>query len=183
MDRTLKVYAKSGHLFAVFKFEYDNRNQAGGVYTMYRRLYNDDEEDEDKRVFELATLSIYPHYRKFDSIEQIKEHDKQFVKQNLGHEMENPESYNYVYEEQPVLYRCIVENHRGFVGMVNIIFSFINNTKEVKFLSGSEPRFDFDLTSDSLESNLECMMRIPVYTDRNIEEIRPNELRRLPEWY
>ena len=49
MDRTLKVYTKTDHLFAEFTFHYDQNRQVNAHYTLYRRLYNDDEEDEKPR--------------------------------------------------------------------------------------------------------------------------------------
>ncbi|MFL9483909.1 hypothetical protein ACI6Q2_14115 [Chitinophagaceae bacterium LWZ2-11] len=183
MDRTLKVFANTGHLFAEFVFHYNYGHQATAHYTQYRRLYNDDEEDESKSVYPLMDMEIYVQFRQFDSIDQIKAHDVELVKKTLGRDMTEPKGYNYVYDEQPVLLRYIAQNHMGFIGMVNILFSFINNTKEVKFLSGTNPRFDFDLSSNSLETNIDCILRIPVYTERDIRELSPHDLKRLPPWY
>lgn len=184
MDRTLKVYTKTDHLFAEFTFSYNGHNQASGRYIQYRRLYNDDEEDENKSVYALHEMDVYLSYRQFDSIEQIKAHDVEVVKKELGRDMKDPAStYRYFYDQQPVLLRYIVANHIGFIGMVNILFSFIDNTKEVKFLSGTNPRYDIDISSNSLETNLSCILRIPVYTDRDIREISTHDLKRLEPWY
>lgn len=184
MDRTLKVYAKTGHLFAEFTFNYDYGQQATAQYIQYRRLYRDDEEDESKSVYPLDNRDLHLPFRRFDSIEQAKQHDKELVKKELGRDMTgDPNSYSYTYDAQPILLRYVVENHRGCIGMVNILYSFIDNTKEVKFLSATHPRFDFDISSNSLETNIECILRIPVYTDRDMREMSPHDLKRLPPWY
>jgi len=80
-----------------------------------------------------------------------------------------------------VLLRYIVTNRIG--GMVNILFSFIENTKDVKFLSAVHPRFDFDISSNSLETNISCIERIPLYIDRDVLEISSRDLKRLEPWY
>lgn len=184
MDRTLKVYAKTGHLFAQFVFHYDHRQQATGHYIQYRRLYNDDEEDESKSVYPSNEMDIYLQFRRFASIDEIKTHDIAVVKKEVGRDMPDPAGYTYVYDEQPVLLRYVVENHMGCIGMINILFSFINNTKEVKFLSATNPRYDMDISSNSLETNLDCILRIPLYRDREEPgEISSYDLKRLEPWY
>jgi len=183
MDRTLKVYAKTQHLFAEFVFNYDHARQASAHYIQYRRLYNDDEEDEGKSVFPIHETDVYVDFKQFDSIEQIMAHDKELVKKELGRDMTNPNDYTYVYDQVPVLLRYVAANHIGTIGMVNVLFSFINNTKEVKFLSAFHPRFDIDISSNSLETNISCILRIPVYKDREIGEISSYDLKRLEPWY
>lgn len=184
MDRTLKVYANTGHLFATFEFNYDEPRQAIAHYTEYRRLYRDDEEDENKSVYPGGDTDMRLDFRKFNSIDEIKAYDKDVVKKALGREMKDPNSYNYTYDEQPVSMRYLVGEDRHFQGMINVMFSFIDNTKEVKFLSANGPRFDYDITSDSLETNLECIQRIPVYSERSEpREIHYRDLKRLPVWY
>jgi hypothetical protein len=84
MDRTLKVYTKTDHLFAEFTFNYDQRQQATVHYIQYRRLYNDDEEDEGKSVYPLMETDRYLHYIQFDSIDKIKAFDVDVVKEELG---------------------------------------------------------------------------------------------------
>lgn len=184
MDRTLKIYAKTGHLFAEIEFYYEHPKQAKGHYTIYRRLYNDDEEDESKSVYPGYEQDLYLVFRKFNSIDEIKKHDIDLVNRELGRDMTDPHGYDYRYDEDTILHRYVAENHRGTIGMVNIYFSFINNTKEVKFLSGINPRYDFDISSDSLESNLECISRIQVFHDREEpRDLSPSDCRRLPAWY
>jgi hypothetical protein len=183
MDRTLKVYTQTGHLFAEFTFLYEQLNQAKAKYIQYRRLYNYDEEDENKSVYPIMEMDVHLNYRQFDSIDQIKAHDKEIVKNYLGRDMIDARGYNYVYNNEPVLLRYIAANHIGFIGMVNITFSFIDNTKEVKFLSGTNPRYDTELTSNSLETNISCILKVPVYTDRDVISLSLYDLKRLPPWY
>jgi hypothetical protein len=181
MDRTLKIYTKTDHLFAEFVFIYEYPRQAKVHYTQYRRLYNDDEEDENKSVYPGFDTETYLDFRQFDSIDQIKNYDIEVAKKELGRDMTDPRGYNYVYDATPVLLRYIVTNRIG--GMVNILFSFIENTKEVKFLSAVHPRFDFDISSNSLETNISCIERIPLYVDRDVWEISSRDLKRLEPWY
>ena len=184
MDRTLKVYAPTGHLFAEFEFNYDSPRQAKARCQEFRRLYNDDEEDESKSVYPGMESDVWIDFRKFNSIAEIKAYDKEVVRKQLGREMKNPENYKYEYDEQPVYVRYIASNHVHLIGVINILFSFENNTKEVKFLSGFGPRFDVDIASDSLETNLECIKRIPVYKEREDPgEISHYDLKKLPAWY
>jgi hypothetical protein len=183
MDRTLKIYTKTDHLLAEFVFSYDHPRQAKASFTEYRRLYNDDEEDENKSVYPFPSRELYPQFRQFDSIDQIKAHDVEVAKKELVRQMTDQRGYNYVYDPTPVLLRYVVQNHIGCIGMVNVLFSFIDNTKEVKFLSATNPRYDFDISSNSLETNVDCIVRIPLYTDRDIREISSHDLKRLEPWY
>lgn len=184
MDRTLKVYTKTDHLFAEFVFRYDYGQQAKAHYTQYHRIYNDDEEDENKSVYPGIDMDISLNFKQFKSIDEIKAHDLEVVKKELRRDMTDPRGYTYIYDAQPVLLRYIVENHIGCIGMVNILFSFIDNTKEVKFLSGTNPRFDVDISSNSLESNIDCILRIPVFAERSEPgQISPHDLKKLEPWY
>jgi hypothetical protein len=183
MDRTLKVYAKTDHLFAEITFNYDKERQAGAHYILYRR-FSDDEEDENKSVYPMDERDLYISFRQFDSIEQIKAHDKDLVQKEFGRDMPDPaSSYKYVYQSEPIYLRYVISNPRLLIGLVNIIYRFIDNTKEVKFLSGIAPRFDYDLTSNSLETNLSCILKIPVYTDKDTMEMRFYDMKKLPPWY
>lgn len=183
MDRILKVYSSSGHLFAEFDFRYDNKQDAAVHYTIYRPL-RDDFDDGSKSVYPSYDEDVQLPFRKFASISEIKTYDKDVVKKEVGHDMKDPKGYTYVYDEQEVLHRYIVENHRGCIGMVNILFSFQNNTKDVKFLSATNPRYDQHISSNSLETNVECITRIQVYQDREEpREISIQDVRKLPAWY
>ena len=185
MDRTLKVYAKTGHLFAEFIFSYDHPKDASVHYIEYNRLYRDDEEDENKSVYPGMESDRRLDFRKFKSIDEIKAHDKEVVKREMGHYMKDPiGSYRFEYDPAPVLLRYIVANWRDTFGMVNVMFSFLDNTTEVKFLSAINPRYDFDISSNSLETNVECIVRIPLFMDREEpREINSHDLKRLEPWY
>ncbi|MBY0572859.1 MAG: hypothetical protein K2P84_04200 [Undibacterium sp.] len=184
MNRTLKVYSKTGHLFAEFTFHYDYMRQATAHYIEYRRLYRDDEEDESKSVYPGMEMDLHLNFEQFASIDEIKKHDVELVKKEMGREMNDPPAtYKFVYAEEPILLRYVVENHIGCIGLINIYYNFINNTKEVKFLSATNPRFDYDISSNSLETNLDCILRIPVYKDRDVWEMNVHDVRRLDPWY
>lgn len=184
MDRSLKVYASTGHLFAEFIFNYDHKNQATAKYTLFRRLYNDSEEDENKSVYALYDMDLRLDYKKFDTIEHIKKHDIEIVQKNIGRDMTDPKGYAYSYNEDPILLRYVAANHLGCIGIIDIKFSFINNIKEMKFMSASNPRFDLDVSSNSLETNLDCIAQIPVYNRWGEPgEISTHDLTRLEAWY
>lgn len=185
MDRTLKVYAPTGHLFAELTFNYDHPRQLTARLQEYRRLYRDDEEDENKSVYPGIEREMYLQFREFRSIDEIKAHDKEIIKKEMGRDMTNPDAYVYTYDEQPVLLRYVVQNHIGCIGLINIYFSFIGNTKEVKFLSATNPRYDVDVSANSLESNMSIITtKIPVYRDREEpREISSYDVTRLEPWY
>lgn len=185
MERLLKVYAKTGHLFAEFDFYYEYPQMARLRYTEYRRLYNDDEEDDNKSVYPGMQSDRNLPYIQFSSVEQAKAHDKEVVKKEMGHDMKDrPDEYSYVYSNDPVLHRYVAENHLGCIGMINIRHCFIDNFKEVKFLSADKPRYDVDLSANALETNLDCIRRIPVFRDRQEPgELHPHDLKKLEAWY
>ena len=185
MDRTLKVYAKTGHLFAEFVFSYDHPTEATVHYTEYRRLYRDDEEDENKSVYPCMESDRRLDFKKFNSIDEIKVYDKELVQREMGHQMKDPiGSYRFEYDPTPVLLRYVVANWRDTLGLVNVLFSFIDNTKKVKFLSAINPRYDVDISSNSLETNVECITKIPIYMDREEPRtINSRDLKRLEPWY
>jgi len=125
---------------------------------------------------------VYLELRQFNSTEEIKAHDIELVKKQMGRDMKG--EYTYVYDATPIMQRYVAENHIGFIGMVNITYSFIDNIKEVRFQSGTNPRFDVEISSNSLETNLSCMLRIPLYRERDEpRELGSHELRKLPVWY
>lgn len=185
MDRILKVYAKTGHLFAEFDFYYEYPQTAKVRYTEYRRLYNDDEEDENKSVYPGMESDRHLSYTRFSSIDQAKAHDREVVIKEMGREMKDkPEQYTYVYSNDQVLQRYVAENHLGCIGIINIRYCFVDNMKEVRFLSADNPRFDIDLASNGLETNIDCIRRIPVNRDRQEPgELHPNDLKKLEPWY
>lgn len=184
MDRTLKVYTKTDHLFAEFVFSYDHPRQATAHYIQYRRLYNDDEEDEGKSVYPGMEMDLHLNFRQFSSMDEIKAYDIGIVKDNLGRDMTDPpETYRYVYPTDPVLLRYVAANHIGCIGIIDVRFSFIENTKEMKFYSAENPRFDFEVSANSLETNISCIAKIPIYRHGEIYEINTRDLTRLEPWY
>jgi hypothetical protein len=184
MDRTLKVYSKTGHLFAEFTFNYEDRQQASVHYVEYHPLSNDDEEYQSTSVIPGMEMDTHLPFIQFDSIEKIKAYDKEVVKKEMGRYMKDaPDTYKYVYDPDPILQRYVVDSHRGSIGMINVLYSFIENTKEVKFLSATHPRFDVDISADSLETNISCIMRIPVYLDRDEMPMGAFDIKKLPVWY
>src|SRR5688500_2362045 len=150
MDRILKVYAKTGHLFAEFKFYYDQPRQVSAYYTQYSPL-DIEGPDDIKSVIPLMRGELYVNYREFASIEEIKAHDVQLVQKELGRDMDKPEDYTYEYPEHITMHRYVAQNHIGCIGLIDIRFNFISNIKELKFMSGADPRFDHELSSGSLE--------------------------------
>ena len=137
MDRTLKIFKASGHKLAEFVFNYDTARQATARRTEYRQLFDDDDpDDESKSVYESGSYESYLNYQQFDSIEKIKAFDREYAKKELRDSMSGClDGYQFVYEPEPVLLRYVLSYPRSVVGMVNVRFSFINNTKEVAFLS------------------------------------------------
>ncbi len=183
MDRTLKVYAKTGHLFAQVVFHYDSPGQATARYTQYRRLNGDDEEDESKSVYPQDEYDLYLNFRQFASIQEIKAHDVEVVKKEARSDMADPRDYTFTYESTPILLRYVVEGHPAYKGLVNVLYSFEENTKDVRYLSAINPRLDFELSSNSLETNIACIARIPIYSHGELLSINARDLTRLEPWY
>jgi hypothetical protein len=184
MDRILKVFAPTGHLFALFVFNYDRPNSATGKYTTYRRIYNDDEEDEHKAVYPMMEMDFYPGFKQFSSINEIQANDRRLVLKEVGRDMDKPDLYKYVYGEEPILYRYVTDSEHYNIGMINIYSSFINNTKELRYYSAKESRFDFEISSNSLETNIDCILRIPFFAhDGEVVSLNYHDLRRVPTGY
>jgi hypothetical protein len=186
MDRTLKVFKPSGHLLVEVSFNYDHPKQCKAHHQEYRQLYDDnDPDDESKSVYPSMDMEHYVTYREFKSIAEIKAYDKDFVKNEIGRYLSGVDlnKCRFEYDASPVLYRYILANHQGFMAMINVMFSFIDNTKEIKLLSGYHPRFDMDVSTNSLETNVGAIVKIPLYVDRDEREISSHDLRRLPAWY
>ena len=49
--------------------------------------------------------------------------------------------------------------------------------------AGANPRFDYELSSDSLEPNISCISKIPLYEHGEVREINYHDLHRLEPWY
>ncbi|MCC2546212.1 hypothetical protein LJY25_07130 [Hymenobacter sp. BT175] len=183
MDRTLKVYAKTGHLFAQVVFYYDQPHQVTAHYTLYQALDQGDGEDESKSVYPVSDRDLYVPFRQFASVKEIKAHDVEFVKKAAYGDMADPRDYSFTYDSTPILLRYVIEGHPVYKGLVNVLYSFEDNTKEVRYLSASNPRFDHELSTNSLETNIACIARIPIYYNGELFPINHNDLTRLEPWY
>ncbi|MDO7851501.1 hypothetical protein [Hymenobacter convexus] len=150
MDRTVRIIKASGHKVAEITFNYDGVRQATARITQFGQLRDDDDPDDEdlKSVYELYSHESYLKYQEFDSIDKIKAFDRDYAKNKLRNHLTEPIArYTFEYDADPVLLRYVLTTNRGVTGMVNIRFSFINNTKDVAFLSGQHPRFDMELSS------------------------------------
>ena len=178
MDRILRIYTKTDHLFAEFIFSYDQRQQAYVNYTGYRQLYADDEpESEGKSVYPIDYMDYHMPYQEFKSIEEIKAFDRNHVKERIREDLS---TYKFVYNPDVVLYRYVAKNHRNVLGIVNIRVNFTDNIKELEFISGIRLYDDCILSSNSLEGNFNLMERIPDDNFRysDITKIAPEAPRR-----
>ncbi len=178
MDRILRIYTKTDHLFAEFIISYDQRRQAYVNYTGYRQLYSDDEpESESKSVYVIDYMDYNIPYRDFRSIEEIKAEDLRMVKERIREDLSH---HKFVYEPNEVLYRYTLTTHRDFPGIVNIRANFLENKKELELISGISERMDEKIESNSLEGNFSLIERI--YDERarysDIKRIAPEGPRR-----
>jgi hypothetical protein len=178
MDRILRIYTKTDHLFAEFIFSYDGSQQLYINYTGYRQLYADDEpESEGKAVYPMDYMDYHESYREFASIEEIKVWDKAHIKTRFREDLS---SYKFVYEPETILYRYVCTTHRNVPGIINIRANFIENKKELELISGIRPYDDCVLSSDSLTGNFNLIELIPDdsirYSDRT--KIAPEGPRR-----
>jgi hypothetical protein len=183
MDRTVKIIKASGHKVAEIAFSYDGARQAMARITEFSQFgADDDPDDESKSVYELYSRELYVNYQQFDSIDKIKAFDREYAKKQLSHHLTNPiDHYTFVYDPDPVLFRYVLTRPHGVVvGLVNARFSFVNNTKEVAFLSGRHPQLDMEISSDSLETNYDCMARMMLYEDSILLAC---DVLRLDPWY
>jgi hypothetical protein len=170
MDRVLKVYCNAGYTFADVEFSYDKRNRALGKYTTYRVLYiSEDEETKEQTIHtrEDESRDMYINFRKFSSIQEMKAHDVDIIKQNLGRDMTDPAGYTFIYEAEPVQRRYFIgmDHTHEKIGVANISFDIEKNIKELRFLSAKGFKWDFETTSDCLETNMDLISKI-MFWDR-----------------
>lgn len=183
MDRTVRIVKASGHKVAEITFNYDGLREASARITEFGQLRADDDPDDEdlKSVYERYSYDSYLQYQEFDSIDKIKAFDRDFAKRELRNLLTGPiDRYTFEYAADPVLLRYVLTAYNGVTGLVNVRFSFADNTKEVAFLSGQNPRFDTELSSNSLETNYSCMSRLMIYED-SILSI--SDVKRLDPWY
>jgi hypothetical protein len=183
MDRTLTVFKPSGHKLAELTFLYDEPRQCIVRLAEFNQLYDDnDPADEDKSVFELMAREQYVPFQQFDSLDQARAADRELVRRELGRDLSAPlDAYRFVYAPEPILQRYVAANHVGVIGMAHVRYSFIDNLKEVAFLSARSPKYDQELTATSLQTNLSLLTALADYEhDRPL--ISASDLTRLPLW-
>jgi len=180
MDRTLTLIKPSGHKVAELVFSYDEARWANVAIKEFRQLYDDDDpSDDSKSVYESYQHDDKLPYQPLDSIEKIRAFDQQYVQQKLGRDLPLPlASYRFEYAADPVLLRYVLTTPRAVVGMVDIRFSFSDNTKQVAFRSAKHPRFDMDLTLTALEPNYGALSQLTIYDDPvlfgcDVEKLEP----------
>jgi hypothetical protein len=181
MDRLLTIIKPSGHKLAEINFTYENGRSAKASVREFRQLYDDnDPADESKSVYDAGEREYYVDYREYDSIEKIRAADVDFVQKELGRDLKDPiGSYQFIYDDQPVLQRYVIANNRQVIGMVNVRYCFIDNTKEIEFLSAESPKYDTTVSSSSLQTNLSCMVALTKYGETFIN---PHDIKKLPLW-
>lgn len=169
MDRHLKIYAKKGYLFAEIEFRYGIRNKVTAVikeYSMY--------ESEDPETGEITYNTLSPYitdreyvtFRQFKNMEELKQHDIDFAKNELRYNrMDSLSEYTFTYGQEMQQARYFIgHDHMNFkMGVADIQYNFEANTKHLKFLSGQSLRWDFELDGDCLETNLDLLARVPIY--------------------
>ena len=157
MDRKLLIHSKKGYLFAEFNFNYEERNRVTGNYTQYGHYETDPGEYS---TYPIITIDLWPEYKKYRSVDEIKAYDLGVVKDRLGREMGNMNDYIVSYEAEDHLSRYLIQNHREVVGVVNIRSNFLQNMKELEFISTLSVYHDEKIMSDSLEGNFDLIQRI-----------------------
>lgn len=176
MDRHLKIFAKKGYLFAEIRFRYGVRKKVTATLTEHRLLYESEDADTGEitySTYELSSRELpYVSFRQFRSMEELKQHDIDFAKQELrSNDMGNVADYNFEYGDETQQARYFIgHNHQNYImGVADVSYNFKENTKRVKFLSGQSLKWDSDIESNCLESNLDLIGRIPLYDQNNNE--------------
>lgn len=188
MDRVLKVYCNAGYTFANVEFSYEKRNRALAKYTTYRVSYiSEDEETKEKTIhtYEEWTRDMYPVFRKFNSIQDMKAHDVEIIKQNLGRDMTDPAGYSFVYETEPVQRRYFIgmDHANEKMGVANISIDIEKNIKELRFFSAKGFKWDFETTSDCLETNMDLLSRIMLWDRWGTQiDVQNYDLHKVDTW-
>lgn len=183
MERTCTIFKPSGHKLATMTFNYDWYHRATVSVAEFRQLYADDDpDDESKSVYESSQYELHHAARQFAFLDEIKAFDRDFAGRELWLRQDYPlATCQFTYDPAPVLLRYVASYPNKLVGMCDVRFSFPDNVKQVSFRSAEHPRFDMDLTADSLETNLSCLGRIELYGEPIIS---PGlDLAQLGPWY
>lgn len=157
MDRKLLIHSKKGYLFAELNFNYEVQGRAEGSVTQYSHY---EIEPGLYSTFPLMTMDLWPEYKKYGSVDEIKAYDLGVVKDRLGREMGNMNDYVLSYETEDRFRRYVIQNSREVVGVVNIRSNFHQNMKELEFISTLSVYHDEKIMSDSLEGNFDLVQRI-----------------------
>ncbi len=168
MDRLFKVYSKKGYLFAEVEFSYDKPRQVSAKYALHR-MYESEDQDTGEityNTYEMRSeLNPYYNFREFLSIADVKKHDSDYVQQQFGSDMTDPAGYDFIYEAEAVLRRYIISDGRTFTGVADIRYTFLENKKAIRFLSGKQFIDDMEMDSSSLTTNHDLIQSLPM-TDR-----------------
>lgn len=183
MERTCTIFKPSGHKLAELTFTYDWNDWATVSVVEFRQLYDDnDPNDESKSVYESIRNEHQHAPRQFASLAAIQAFDRDLASRELGaHYDLELANCRFEYNPDPVLLRYVISSPRQVVGLCDVYFSFIDNTKRAIFRSAEHPRFDMELTADSLETNFSCMSRFSLYEKPVIH--RGHDITRLEAWY
>ncbi|TCJ13126.1 hypothetical protein EPD60_13735 [Flaviaesturariibacter flavus] len=183
MDRVLKVFSRPNCLFAELSFFYDRPDSVSALLTTYRAIEFENDGEFSYSVYPGLNQELYPSFRRFSSVAEARAHDWELVRQRAAHEFEAGLTYTYGYDEDPVLLRYVLEDHRGCQAMIDFRYSFAANTKTMVYRSTQHPRFDHELVATGLDSNADCMQRVPLFHMGEPTSINFNDLRRLEPWY
>lgn len=182
MERTCTIFKPSGHKLAELTFTYDWDNWATVSVVEFQPIDTDDLGDESKLVYEGCRYELQHAPQPFASLAAIQAFDRDFASRELWLRHDHAlASCRFEYSPDPVLLRYVVSSPRRFIGLCDVYFSFIDNTKRVTFRSAEHPRFDMELTADGLETNFNCMGRITKYGEPAI--YRGLDIAQLGPWY
>ncbi len=183
MERTCTIIKPSGHKLAELTFTYDWHNRATVSVVEFRQLMDDDDpNDEYKSVYEASCYELEHAPQQFDSLAAIQAFDRDFASRKLWLRHDYAlATCRFEYSPDPVLLRYVVSHPRQLIGMCDVYFSFIANTKQATFRSAEHPRFDMELTADSLETNFSCLGRFSMYGEPVIHS--GLDIARLGAWY
>jgi len=183
MERTCIIFKPSGHKLAELTFSYDWNNWGTVSVVEFQQLNAEDYPDEEsKLVFESSHYELRHPPRQFASIDAIRAFDRDFASRELWLRHDYAlATCQFEYSPDPVLLRYVVSRPNKIIGMCDVYFSFINNTKQVAFRSAEHPRFDMELTADSLETNLSCLGRFRLYDEPIIHQ--GLDIAQIGPWY
>ncbi len=160
MERHLQVYDKSGALFAEFYFNYETATSGEVRITTYTQGETIAGIDI-KPVIPLTTYTVPFSHGKINSIDEIKKFDQSpAIDQLLEAAGMSIRNMDFVYPSTVRAFRYNILHQADCVGIVNIRANFIENIKELEFMSASRIKSDEALSSNSLETNQALLRRM-----------------------